>query len=101
MILQDKACEDVDYRVRSSSSSSESESSEELEEEERRKQEAIVEKERVSAAINYCEQSNPSKIISRPPLPPSPKHLGYLGQTFIGIEWNVINPQFNRIYNVP
>ena len=52
MILQDKACEDVDYRVRSSSSSSESESSEELEEEERRKQEAIVQKERVSAAIN-------------------------------------------------
>ena len=47
-ILQDKACEDVDYRVRSSSSSDASESSEELEEEERRKQEAIMEKERVS-----------------------------------------------------
>ena len=49
MVLQDKACEDVDYRVRSSSSSGDSESSEEVEEEERRKQEAIVEKERVSA----------------------------------------------------
>lgn len=52
-IPQDRACEDVDYRVRSSSGSSESESSEEVEEEERRKQEAIVEKERVSVAIGY------------------------------------------------
>ena len=48
---QDKACEDVDYRVQSSSSSGDSESNEEMEEEERRKQEAIIEKERVSAAI--------------------------------------------------
>ena len=47
--MQDKACEDVDYRVRSSSSSGDSESSGEVEEEERRRQEAIMEKERVSA----------------------------------------------------
>ena len=90
MILQDKACEDVDYRVRSSSSSSESESNEELEEEERRKQEAIVEKERVSAAINYYEQSNPSKIISRPL--PKKYWKGFRVYFYRHIEWNVINP---------
>ena len=52
-MLQDKACEDVDYRIRSSSSSGDSESSEEPEEEERRKQEAIMEKERVSGTVLY------------------------------------------------
>lgn len=95
MILQDKACEDVDYRIRSSSSSSESESSEELEEEERRKQEAIIEKERVSAAINH-KRFNPFKIISCPP----PQKIisvmeGIYGKLYRHVEWNAMS---NQIY---
>ena len=52
VVRQDKACEDVDYGIRSSpsSTSDDSESSGEVEEEERKRQQAAMEKERVSHA---------------------------------------------------
>ena len=46
--VQDKACEDVEYRVQSASSSSSCESTDDEEEEEKRKQHAVKEKEKVS-----------------------------------------------------